>query len=140
MRLPIVSESQRDRLLVEWNHTAREYPRDKCIHELIEEQAERTPDRDAVRCLDQRLSYRQLDEQANQVAHWLRAHGVAPDQRVGLCMDRSVEMVVALLGILKAGHAYVPLNPEHPPLRLAEQLQGAVALVTDKESIPAAAK
>jgi len=134
-RLPVLNEAQRHRLLVEWNQTARDYPRTHCIHELIEEQAARTPDRIAVRCQDRGLSYRELDEQSNQLAHWLRAHGVGPDQRVGLCMDRSLEIVVGILGILKAGGAYVPLNPEHPPLRLAQQLQGAVALVTEEESL-----
>ena len=134
-RLAVLSGTQRHRLLVEWNQTAREYPRTRCMHELIEEQAARTPDRIAVRCQDRGLSYRELDEQANQLAHWLRAHGVGPDQRVGLCMDRSLEMVVGILGILKASGAYVPLNPEHPPLRLAQQLQGAVALVTEQESL-----
>jgi len=139
-QLPIVSESQRHRMLVDWNRTAAEYPRAHCIHELIEQQAERTPDRVAVRCLDQRLTYQQLDERTNQVAHWLRTHGVGPDQRVGLCTDRSLDMVVGLVGILKAGGAYVPLNPEHPPLRLAQQLRGSVAMVTDNKSVAVATK
>jgi amino acid adenylation domain-containing protein len=134
-RMPMLSEAQQHRLLVEWNQTTAEYPRTRCMQELVEEQAERTPDRTAVRCMDRHLTYRELNEQANQLALCLRMKGVGPDQRVGLCADRSLQMVVGLLGILKAGGAYVPLNAEHPPMRLAQQLQGAVALVTEEGSL-----
>ena len=133
--MPMLSEAQQHRLLVEWNQTTAEYPRARCMQELVEEQAERTPDRIAVRCMDRQLTYQELNEQANQLAHCLRTKGVGPDQRVGLCVDRSLQMVVGLLGILKAGGAYVPLNAEHPPMRLAQQLQGAVALVTEEGSL-----
>jgi amino acid adenylation domain-containing protein len=137
--LAVLSASQHRRVTVEWNQTAAEYPRTSCMHELIEQQVARTPERTAVRCLDRILSYEQLNTQANQVARWLRSRGVGPDQQVGLCMQRSVDMIIGLLGILKAGGAYVPLNPEHPPVRLLQQLRGAVALVTDHESRAAAA-
>ena len=139
-RLPVLSESQKGRVLVEWNQTVSDYPRERCMQELIEQQAERTPLRTAVRCVDRTLTYEQLNAQANQLARWLREQGVGPDQQVGLCMERSVDMVVGLLGILKAGGAYVPLNPEHPPLRLAQQLRGAVAVVTDQKSRAATAE
>jgi amino acid adenylation domain-containing protein len=135
-RLRLLNEAQRNRLLVEWNQTVTEYPRNRCMQELIQEQAARTPERIAVRCMEHVLTYRELNEQSNQLAHWLRAHGVGPDQRVGLCLDRNLDMVVGLVGILKAGGAYVPLNPEHPPLRLAQQLEGAVALATDEAALP----
>ncbi|MDQ3257052.1 MAG: amino acid adenylation domain-containing protein, partial [Acidobacteriota bacterium] len=104
--------------LVEWNATHAAYPVEQTIHQLFAEQAERTPDAVAVVYQDQQLTYRELNERANQLAHHLRARGVAPDTLVALCLDRSVEMIVALLGILKAGGAYVPLDAAYPDERL----------------------
>src|SRR5215211_7282000 len=116
--LPLLTEDERHRLLVEWNDTATEYPRDRCVHELFEEQVESTPDAVAVVFEEQQLTYRELDRRANQLAHHLRALGVGPEVLVGICVERSLEMVVGLLGILKAGGAYVPLDPSYPATRL----------------------
>jgi amino acid adenylation domain-containing protein len=132
-RLPLLQEPERNQLMVDWNQTAADYPRDKCLHQLFETQAALTPDRPALRFNGDVLSYRELNERANQIAHFLQAIGVGPDVLVGLCVERSAEMMVALLGILKAGGAYVPLNPDNPKLRLTQQLAGAVALITEKK-------
>jgi amino acid adenylation domain-containing protein len=115
---PILTEAERHKLLVEWNQTEREYPRDKCLHQLFEEQVERTPEAVAVVFEGDSLTYRELNIRANRLAHHLRSLGVGPDILVGLCVERSLEMVVALLGILKAGGAYVPLDPNYPENRL----------------------
>ena len=117
--LPLLTGGERQRLLVEWNRTATDYPRDRCVHQLFETQVERTPEAVAVVFGEQQLSYRELNARANQLAHRLRCLGVGPDGLVGVCMERSLELVVALLGVLKAGGAYVPLDPEHPSERLA---------------------
>ena len=107
-----------------FNDTHRAYPSERCVHELFEEQVARTPDAVAVVFEDRQLSYRELNAQANRLAHHLIALGVRPDDRVALCMQRSLEMVVGLLGILKAGVAYVPLDPSYPAERLAYMLSG----------------
>jgi len=134
-RLPLLSGLERRQLLVEWNQTAAEYPevKNRCLHELFEQQAARVPDRMAVRCGDQSFTYRELNERANQLAHYLRKQGVGPDRPVGLCLERSAETMVAVLAILKAGGAYVPLNPDNPPARLQQQLEGAAALITESK-------
>jgi aspartate racemase len=123
--LPLLTEAEKHQLLVEWNDTARDYPKDKCLHQLFEEQAERTPDAVAVIFRNQELTYQELNRRANQVAHYLRRLGVEPDTLVGICVERSLEMVVGLLGILKAGGAYVPLDPQYPKQRLAFFLDDA---------------
>ena len=130
--LPLLTDAERQQLLVEWNQTAVAYPKDRCVHELFEEQVERTPDAMAVAFEDERLTYRQLNERANQLAHHLQELGVGPDTLVALCVERSLEMVVGLLGILKAGGAYVPLDPSYPSDRLAFMLRdsGALLLLT----------
>jgi amino acid adenylation domain-containing protein len=120
--LPRLGEAERHRLLVEWNATAAEYPRDKCLHELFAAQAAKTPAAIAVVYEDQQFSYRELDRRSNQLAHHLRGLGVGPEVVVGLCVERSLEMVVGLLGILKAGGAYLPLDPGYPQERLAYML------------------
>ncbi|MFP4409953.1 amino acid adenylation domain-containing protein [Coleofasciculus sp.] len=120
--LPLLTAAERHQLLVEWNNTQAEYPQDKCIHQLFEEQVEKTPDAVAVVFEDQQLTYWQLNQQANQLAHYLKKLGVKPEMLVGICMERSLFMVVGLLGILKAGGAYVPLDPEYPKERLAHLL------------------
>lgn len=130
-RLPLLSEAGRRRLVVDWNQTASEYPREHCIHGLFEAQAAETPGAPAVRYQDDCLTYLQLNEQANQLAHYLRAKGVGADSLVGICMERSTNMMVAVLAILKAGGAYVPLSADHPKPRLAQQLAGATALITE---------
>ncbi|MEN6375767.1 MAG: AMP-binding protein, partial [Smithella sp.] len=107
----VLTESERHQLLVEWNTTQIDYPREKCIHELFEEQVERTPDAVALIFEGQRLTYSELNRRANQLARYLINLGVGSDVLVGICMERSLEMVVGLLGILKAGGAYVPLDP-----------------------------
>ena len=130
-RLPLLDEAERSRLLVDWNQTAADYPRDRCIHELFEAQVSQTPNLPAVRYQDDCLTYRELNEQADQLAHYLRSLGVRQDSLVGLCVDRSASMMVAVLAILKAGGAYVPLSADHPKPRLAQQLAGVSALVTE---------
>lgn len=107
------------------NDTQVDYPQDFCIHQLFEEQVERTPDAVAVVFENQQLTYHQLNSRANQLAHYLRSLGVGADVLVGICVERSLEMVVGLLGILKAGGAYVPLDPEYPQDRLSFMLEDA---------------
>ncbi len=116
--LPILSDAEQHRLLREWNDTAASYPRDRCLHELFAIQAARTPHAIAVVCGDQRWSYQELDERANQIARQLRDRGIRPESLVGLCLERSVDMLAAMLGILKSGGAYVPFSPGTPPERL----------------------
>ena len=131
--LPLLSEGERRQMLVRWNETRREYPRDLCVHELFEEQAARRPHAVAVAFGENRVSYAELNGRANRLARRLRSLGVGPDAPVALCVERSVEMVVALLAILKAGGAYVPLDPEHPRERLAfiiEDARAETALVS----------
>ena len=130
-KLPLLDEAQRRRLLLEWNETDTEYPREACIQELFEAQVARTPDAPAVRFEDEYLTFGQLNERANQLAHHLRSKGVGTDSLVALCTERSINMMVAVLAILKAGGAYVPLSPDHPKPRLAQQLTGVAALVTE---------
>ncbi|WP_193196876.1 non-ribosomal peptide synthetase [Nostoc sp. MG11] len=116
--LPMLTQVEQHQLLVEWNNTQTDYPEDKCIHQLFEEQVERTPDAVAVVYGDQQLTYHELNCQANQLAHYLKSLGVGADMLIGICVERSLEMVVGLLGILKAGGAYLPLDPEYPQERL----------------------
>jgi len=139
--LPLLTQAERHQLLVEWNDNKVEYPFDKCIHQLFEEQVERWPDSEAVLFEDKQLTYRELNQRANCLAHHLRTLGVGPEVLVGICVERSLEMVVGLLGILKAGGAYVPLDPAYPPERLAfmlEDSQVGVLLTQARlvESIP----
>ena len=116
--LNLMPAAERHQVLVEWNQTEREYPRDKCVHQLFEEQVECTPEAVAVVFEGQSLTYRELNLRANQLAHHLRTLGVGPDVLVGLCVERSLEMVVGLLGILKAGAAYWALEENLPEERL----------------------
>ncbi|MFN6560834.1 MAG: amino acid adenylation domain-containing protein [Nostoc sp. ChiSLP01] len=120
--LPLLSEAERHQLLKEWNDTATPATTDKCIHQLFEEQVERTPQSVAVVFENQQLTYQQLNQRANQLAHHLLSLGVEPEVLVGICVERSIEMVVGLLGILKAGGAYVPLDPSYPQERLSYML------------------
>ena len=122
-RLDILPPEERHKLLVEWNETQAEYPKELCVHQLFEEQVGRDPEAIAVVYEDRALSYGELNEQANRLAHHLRSLGVKPDSRVAICVERSLEMVVGLLAILKAGGAYVPLDPAYPAERLGYMLQ-----------------
>jgi amino acid adenylation domain-containing protein len=115
--------------LAEWNSTAAEFPRDLCIHELVEAQAARTPNAVAVEHRDQALSYRELDRRANQLAHFLEKLGVGPESKVGICLRRSLELPVTLLAVLKAGAACVPLDPAYPKERLAYMLEDSQTAV-----------
>jgi amino acid adenylation domain-containing protein len=123
--LPLLGSIERKRILREWNHTALDYPKRRCMHELFEAQARKTPNAVAVECAGEKLTYRQLNGGANRLAHYLQRHGVGPEKLVGVCVDRSLEMVVGLLGILKAGAAYVPLDPKYPRERISFMLEDA---------------
>ncbi len=131
-QLQLLPESERNRILVEWNQTAAPYPQDRCIHELFEEQAARTPDRPAVRSQGRELTYRELNERSNRLARHLQTLGVRRGNSVGLCVERSVDLITGLLAILKAGAAYVPLNADNPKPRLIQQLNTCSALVTER--------
>jgi amino acid adenylation domain-containing protein len=123
--LSLLNSAERHQLLVEWNDTQTNYPQDKCIHQLFEEQVEKTPNAVAVVDENQQLTYGELNAKANQLADYLQSLGVSADVLVGICVERSVEMIVGLLGILKAGGAYVPLDPEYPQERLRFMLEDA---------------
>jgi amino acid adenylation domain-containing protein len=123
--LSLLPANERRQLLSEWNQTEKEYPRGQTIHQLFEAQAELAPDAIAVACGQGQLSYSELNRRANQLAHYLRQQGVGPESLVTVCMERSLEMVVGLLGILKAGAAYVPLDPAYPEQRLTFMIKDA---------------
>jgi amino acid adenylation domain-containing protein len=122
-QLPLLTQTEQQQLLIEWNATQVNYPKDKCLHQLIETQVEKTPDACAVVFENKSLTYRQLNQKANQLAYYLQSLGVGPESLVGISMERSLEMVYGLLGILKAGGAYVPLEPSYPKERLAFMLE-----------------
>ena len=127
--IPLLSSEERHKLLVEWNATEADYPQDLCVHELFEAQVARAPEAVAAIYEDQSLSYGELNEQANRLAHHLRSMGVIPDSRVAICVERSLEMVVGLLAILKAGGAYVPMDPDYPPERLGYMLKDSAPIL-----------
>jgi amino acid adenylation domain-containing protein len=127
--LPLISAAELQQLLVEWNNTALDYPREQCFHQLFAQRVECTPDSIAVVFADQQLTYAELNARANQLAHHLQTLGVGPEVLVAICVERSLEMVIGLLGILKAGGAYLPLDPAYPKERLAFMLEDARALV-----------
>lgn len=131
--LPMLSEVEMHRLK-EWNNSAKDYVQ-KCIHEIFEEQAARQPESTALVCGDRRLSYRELNQQANQVAHYLQKLGIGPNALVGIFLNRSIEQVVGILGVLKAGAAYVPYDPTYPKERLTamfEDLKPRAVLTSEK--------
>ena len=134
-QLPLLTEKDRYQLLVEWNNTAVDYPQDKCIHQLFEEQVERTPDAVAVVFEGKELTYRELNDRANQLAHYLQTLGVGPEVRVGIYLDRSPHMIVAVMGAMKAGGCYIPLDPNWPIARMERILssQGVGYLVTQQK-------
>jgi amino acid adenylation domain-containing protein len=127
--LAYIPEAEVQQLLYGWNATAVDYPREACIHELFEAQVKRTPDNIAVSFETSALTYAQLNAQANQFAHYLRGLGVGQETLVGLCIDRSEKVFVAMLGIMKAGGTYIPMDPGYPPDRLALMLEDAEAPV-----------
>ena len=134
--LPILTEPERHRLLMDWNKTEMEYAQDACLHELFEKQVRHSPDAIALSLEDEQVTYRELNARSNQLANSLQEHGVGPEVLVGVFLERSVEMVVGLLGILKAGGGYLPLDPEYPADRLAFMLQDArVPLVLTQQRL-----
>jgi amino acid adenylation domain-containing protein len=124
-KLPLLTAAEKNRLLVEWNNTQVEYPQDKTIHQLFEEQVEQRPGAIALVYEDQQLSYEELNRQANRLAHYLIKQGVRPDALVGICLERSPEMVISILGILKAGGCYLPLDPAYPEQRICYILENS---------------
>ncbi|WP_426577170.1 non-ribosomal peptide synthetase [Xenorhabdus stockiae] len=130
--LPLMDEHQLQQVLSDFNATNVSYPKDALIHQLFEQQADHTPEAMALVYGDSQLTYDELNRRANQLAHYLIGLGVQPDDRIAICVERSPEMIVGLLGILKAGAAYVPLDPAYPAERLAYMLEDAapVALLT----------
>ena len=137
-RMEILTAPERHQLLVEWNNTAVAYPPAECVHPLFEAQVERTPNAIALTYENQSLTYRELNESANRLAHYLAATGVGPGNLVAVFMERSIDMLVAVLAILKAGAGYVPLDPMYPPDRLAFMLSdsSAAALMTKQAMLP----
>ena len=115
----VVASGEKEQLLVTWNDTTTDYPRDVCVHEFFERRVEKRPGAIAIEFDDQSITYRVLNEQANRLARRLRDFGVGPDVIVGLFLDRGPELIVGILGILKAGGAYLPLDVDDPPKRLA---------------------
>ncbi len=135
--IDIILPEEKEVILKKFNGTAAPYPREKTIHQLFEEQVERTPEHPAALYQNRQLTYRELNAQANRVAHVLRKKGIGPDQMVGIAVHRSLEMIVGLLGILKAGGAYLPLHPEDPEERLGFMLEdsGASILLTQRDQL-----
>ena len=134
--LPLMTELELDKILVEWNNTTTDYQKNKCIHQLFEEQVEKTPDAIAVVFEQQQLTYFELNCQANKLAHYLQSLGVKPEVLVGICLERSLLMIVGLLGILKAGGAYIPIDPTYPAARLSYLLEdAAVPVLLSTESV-----
>jgi amino acid adenylation domain-containing protein len=135
--LPLLSETDRNTMLNEWNATATEYPKNKCVQDMIEERAVATPNTVAVRCGADKLTYAELSRKSNQFAHWLQASGVGRESLVGISIEPSIEMLLAVLGVLKAGGAYVPLDPNYPQDRLDFIRQDAhLSLVLTSENWP----
>ncbi|NCT61530.1 MAG: amino acid adenylation domain-containing protein [Microcystis aeruginosa G13-01] len=135
-QLPLLTESETNQLLIEWNNTQTDYPSDRCIHQLFEEQVKRTPDAIAVVFDNQQLTYSELNNRANQLAHYLQKLGVKPKELVGICLERSLEMIVGLLAILKVGGAYVPIDPDYPQERISFMLQDTqVKIILTCESL-----
>lgn len=135
-QLPLLSDQERHRMLVEWNDTQADFPQQTCLHELVEAQVERTPDAVAAVCDGRQLTYRQLNARANRLAHWLRRQGIGPDALVALHVDRTLDVVVGLLGILKAGGAFLPLDADLPTERIEYMLRDAnVGVLVSQHSL-----
>jgi amino acid adenylation domain-containing protein len=143
-KLPLLTDDERQKILADWNATQADYPRDSCLHELISQQANRTPDRTAVISGDQQLTYGELDRRSNQLARYLQKCGVGPEVLVGMMVSRTTNLLVAILAVLKAGGAYVPLDPIYPKDRIATILDDTKSpiLLTDEilaETLPESA-
>ena len=135
-QLPILTDREREQLLVDWNQTDTAFSENKCIPELFSEQAMRVPNSVAVVFEERQLTYAEVDQKANQVARVLQKRGVGPESLVGICLERSPEMVIGLLGILKAGGAYLPLDPRHPQELLSYMLADAqVSILLTQNSL-----
>jgi amino acid adenylation domain-containing protein len=135
-RLPLLNTASRQQMLVDWNRTAADYPHSVCVHQLFEEQARKTPDAIAAVFESERLTYRELDRKANQLANYLRNNGVRPGVIVGIFVERSLDMIVALLGVMKAGGAYVPMDPTYPAERISFVLNDAsVPMLLTQENL-----
>ncbi|MGH8771532.1 MAG: amino acid adenylation domain-containing protein, partial [Burkholderiales bacterium] len=137
--LPLISEEERKLVLIDWNDNRRDYPSDKCVHELFKAQVEKSPDAIALVFEDEELTYVELNAKSNRLAHHLVSLGVGPDVLVGVCAQRSIEMVAALLAVLKAGAAYLPLDRNYPEERLAFMLEDAaveVLLTQERVALP----
>ncbi|MDX6500089.1 MAG: hypothetical protein QOG23_3349 [Blastocatellia bacterium] len=134
--LTLLTDGERNQILNEWNGNRVAFPEDACIHTLFEAQVERTPEAIALEFKGESLTYRQLNQRANQLAHTLRNRGVGPDTLVGICVHRSLEMVVGMLGVLKAGGGYVPLDPAYPSDRLAFMIEDSgLSLILTQERL-----
>jgi amino acid adenylation domain-containing protein len=127
--IPLLTRSEFNQLVYEWNDTVEDYPLDKCLHHLFEAQVERAPNAIASVFRQTTLTYQELNRRANRLARYLRSRGVGPEVVVGVCLERSQEMVIAVLAILKAGGAYLPLDPAYPSERLTFMLEDAKALL-----------
>src|ERR1700678_4423235 len=127
--LDYIGEAEKHQLLIGYNDTQADYPKDKCIHELFAEQVRINPDKTAVVCGDEQLTYQQLYERSQNLALYLQSQGVKPDSLVGLCMERSLDMVMGIMGTVLAGAAYLPLDPVYPDDRLAYMLENSQAAI-----------
>jgi amino acid adenylation domain-containing protein len=139
--IPVITKTEQDRLLFEWNDTWNDFPREACLHNIFQSQVEKTPEKIAVVHGGSHLTYKELNKRANKLGNYLRESYIGPDKLVGIYMDRSIETMIGLFGILKAGGAYVPLDPDYPKERLAYMMEDAgieVVLTQDKfkEEIP----
>ena len=134
-QMPLLTAEERRQILVEWNDTDKEFPRNRSLYEFFEEQVERTPDSIAVVFESQQLTYGELNARANQLAHYLIKHGAGPEVLVGIHSERSAEMLVGILGILKSGSAYVPLDPKYPKERIHHILNDAHAPIVVTQSL-----
>jgi amino acid adenylation domain-containing protein len=132
--LPLLGDTERQRMLVEWNGNRIDYPQATCVHQLFEAQAVKTPEAPAVEFSGRRLTYDELNARANQFAHYLIKHGVCPGAMVGISIERSFDMVIAILGVLKTGAAYVPLDPTYPRERIAFMIKDTASRVVITQS------
>lgn len=137
-----LGQAERQKLLKDLNNTQTDYPQDRCVHQLFEAQVDSTPNNIAATFGNQFLTYQELNAKANQLAHYLQTQGVEPETLVAICMERSLNLVVGILGILKAGAAYVPLDPVYPQQRLADMLEDsqALLLLTQQSLVPSFAE
>lgn len=138
IQLPTLTTAERQLVIHEWNNTDTQFARDACMHQFFERQAERTPEADAIVCRGRTLTYLELNERANRLAAYLQGLGVGPDDLVGVCVERSLEMIVAVLGVLKAGGAYVPLDPTFPANRISFMMDDSRAkfVITQAHLLP----